>query len=95
MECEEKAKEFIQSMGKKKALDYVKRIITNKHLSGESFSFWQDVHSIIELYKSRKKGGGRKPEYNEPTDTITFRVPISHKESIKRIVKEYLNKLKK
>ena len=42
----------------------------------------------------RKPGGGRKPEYNEPTDTIAFRVPISHKESIKRIVKEYLLKLK-
>lgn len=43
----------------------------------------------------RKPGGGRKPEYNEPTTTIAFRVPISHKESIKRIVKEYLSKLKK
>lgn len=48
----------------------------------------------------KQRGGtrlnsGAKPKYNEPTTTIAFRVPISHKESIKRIVKEYLNKLKK
>ena len=43
----------------------------------------------------RKPGGGRKPEYNEPTETIAFRVPISHKDTIKIIVKEYLLKLKK
>lgn len=42
----------------------------------------------------RKPGGGRKPEYNEPTDTIAFRVPISHKERIKNIVKEELQNIK-
>ena len=35
----------------------------------------------------RKPVGGRKAEYNEPTDIIAFRVPISHKEAIKKIVK--------
>lgn len=43
----------------------------------------------------RKAGGGRKSEYNEPTTTIAFRVPISHKERINGIVKQELNKLKK
>lgn len=58
----------------------------------------EDINKYYETFKQnikRAKGGGRKPEYNEPTDTIAFRVPISHKDSIKRIVKEYLNKLKK
>ena len=47
------------------------------------------------MHGGKRINAGRKPEYNEPTDTIAFRVPISHKESIKRIVKEYLSKLKK
>lgn len=43
----------------------------------------------------KRINAGRKPEYNESTTTIAFRVPISHKERITTIVKEYLNKLKK
>lgn len=48
----------------------------------------------------KQRGGtrlnsGAKPKYNESTTAIAFRVPISHKERITKIVKEYLNKLKK
>lgn len=48
----------------------------------------------------QKQGGagrnqGRKPQYTEPTKTIAFRVPLSHIEPLKQIVKEYLNQLKK
>jgi len=42
-----------------------------------------------------RKGSGAKPQYIEPTKTIAFRVPISHIEPLKQIVKEYLNQLKK
>ena len=68
--------------------------MTNNHATLST----EDINKYYEIFKQnakRAKGGGRKPEYNEPTDTIAFRVPISHKEAIKRIVKEYLLKLKK
>jgi hypothetical protein len=37
---------------------------------------------------------GRPKMYGEDTFRLQFRVPISHKERITIIVKEYLNKLK-
>lgn len=43
----------------------------------------------------KTKQVGRPKMYNEDTTWLNFRVPISHKDSIKKIVKEYLNKLKK
>lgn len=42
-----------------------------------------------------RKKSGRPLIYQEPTTRLDLRVPISHKESIKTIVKEYLSKLKK
>lgn len=44
---------------------------------------------------NKLKKAGRPLMYQEPTTRLDLRVPISHKDSIKRIVKEYLNKLKK
>jgi len=49
--------------------------------------------------KKENRGGtrlnaGAKLKYNEPTKTISFRVPISHLEVIKLTVKSYLQKLK-
>ena len=43
---------------------------------------------------NENKKMGRPKLYNEATFKLQFRVPISHKESIKIIVKEYLLKLK-
>ena len=42
-----------------------------------------------------KRGGkrpfsGAKPKYNEPTTTVSFRVPVSKIEDIKKIVKSKL-----
>ena len=36
------------------------------------------------------KGSGAKPKYNEKTETVAFRCPISKIESLKVIVKEKL-----
>lgn len=44
---------------------------------------------------NKNKKVGRPKLYNEDTTYLNFRVPISHKERITTIVKEYLNKLKK
>lgn len=38
----------------------------------------------------KRPGSGRKPRYDEPTDTIAFRVPVSKIEAIKRLVADYL-----
>lgn len=52
--------------------------------------------SIVYLSKPQHGGkranAGSKPKYNEPTKTISFRVPESHTDKIKSIVKDYLNK---
>ena len=50
---------------------------------------------ILMMIENKSKYKGRPKMYGEETFKLQFRVPISHKESIKRIVKEYLNKLKK
>lgn len=47
-------------------------------------------------YCQKKKGGirenaGRKPEYNEPTTTVSFRVPVSKVDEINSIVNEKLS----
>lgn len=43
----------------------------------------------------KRKGSGRKPKYNEPTETISFRVPVSKtakvKEAVKKIIKPPLH----
>ena len=38
----------------------------------------------------KRKNSGAKPKYNEPTTTISFRVPESHADKIKSLVKDYL-----
>lgn len=48
---------------------------------------------------TKKRGGSRpnsgaKPKYNEPTKTISFRVPLSHIEPLKEYVNNYLRTLK-
>jgi hypothetical protein len=42
----------------------------------------------------KRIGAGKKPLYQEPTSNMTFRVPVSHKDMVKELVREYLNKLK-
>lgn len=37
-----------------------------------------------------RKNAGAKPKYNEETKTISFRVPISKIEEIKKIIKDKL-----
>ena len=38
-------------------------------------------------------GAGRKPKYGELTTNITFRIPISQKELIHKIVTDYLKSI--
>lgn len=49
----------------------------------------------INTWGGKRDGAGKKPLYEEVTTNITFRVPVSHKELIRVMVKDYLNKLKK
>ena len=37
-----------------------------------------------------RKNSGAKPKYNEPTKTITFRVPVSKVPEIKQLISDYL-----
>lgn len=40
-----------------------------------------------------RQNSGAKPKYNEPTIPVAFRVPESHANKVKSIVKDYLNKI--
>ena len=42
----------------------------------------------------KRIGAGKKPLYQEPTINMTFRIPESHKDIVRELVREYLNKLK-
>ena len=42
----------------------------------------------------RRAGAGKKSLYKEPTANMTFRVPVSHKDSIRKLVMDYLDRLK-
>lgn len=55
---------------------------------------------LIKLSRKSTKGGarpnsGRKLKYGEKTTIVTFRVPISQVDSIKKKVELYLKSLKK
>lgn len=39
----------------------------------------------------KRKGSGAKPRYNEPTETIAFRVPVSRIEHVKSLLKTLLD----
>jgi hypothetical protein len=41
----------------------------------------------------KRIGAGRTHKYGEPTINITFRVPISSKEAIRKLVNGYLDSL--
>jgi hypothetical protein len=41
----------------------------------------------------KRLGAGHPFKYGEKTSNITFRIPTSHKEIIKSMVKEYLDKV--
>lgn len=43
-----------------------------------------------QLHGGKRQNSGAKPKYNEPTTTIAFRVPISHTDKIKLLIKDYL-----
>lgn len=40
----------------------------------------------------KRPNAGRKQKYGEETVTISLRVPISEKQNVRGLVKEYLNK---
>jgi hypothetical protein len=42
----------------------------------------------------KRAGAGKKPQYKEKTENMTFRVPISHKSKVRKMVNEYLQTLK-
>ena len=42
----------------------------------------------------RNPGAGRKAKYEGPTETIAFRVPVSHKGKITVMVQNYLKEIK-
>ena len=44
----------------------------------------------IPTHGGTRKGAGRKPKYDEPTVTISFRVPLSLVDKIKAYVKRLL-----
>ena len=41
----------------------------------------------------KRTGSGAKPKYKEATVTVSFRVPSSHKDTVKKMVKDYLQGL--
>ena len=41
----------------------------------------------------RRVGAGAKHKYGEPTTTVAFRRPKSHKDSIKKIIRVYLDQV--
>jgi len=41
----------------------------------------------------RRAGAGAKHKYGEPTTTVAFRIPKSHKDSIKKIIRVYLDQV--
>ena len=52
--------------------------------------------SMPKLNKKETRGGtrqgsGAKPKYNEPTKTISFRVPVSRIEHVKSLLKTLLD----
>jgi len=40
-----------------------------------------------------RAGAGAKHKYGEPTTTVAFRIPKSHKDSIKKIIRVYLDQV--
>ena len=42
----------------------------------------------------KRAGAGKKSDYGEQTANITFRVPLSQKEIIREMVRQYLTKFK-
>lgn len=44
----------------------------------------------LNKHGGKRKGSGRKPKYNEPTKTISFRCPISKEIQIKQAIKTIL-----
>ncbi len=42
----------------------------------------------------KRDGAGKKSLYQEPTANMTFRVPISHRDEVRRLIRQYLETLK-
>jgi hypothetical protein len=47
----------------------------------------------IERRGGKRAGAGAKHKYGEPTTTVAFRIPKSHKDSIKKIIRVYLDQV--
>jgi predicted transcriptional regulator len=54
-----------------------------------------DCGNIWKSHGGKRKGAGAKHKYFEPTTTMSFRVPISKTEIIKKIVTIQLHKYRK
>jgi hypothetical protein len=50
--------------------------------------------SLPKSIRKRKPGGGRKPQYPEPTTTIAFRVPVSQVSKVKVMIADFLQTFK-
>jgi len=48
------------------------------------------THLPMPSNRKRKPGGGRKPQYPEPTTTIAFRVPVSQAPKVKVLIADFL-----
>jgi len=48
---------------------------------------------VISTRGGRRAGAGAKHKYGEPTTTVAFRIPKSHKDSIKKIIRVYLDQV--
>jgi hypothetical protein len=51
------------------------------------------MEAVISTRGGRRVGAGAKHKYGEPTTTVAFRIPKSHKDSIKKIIRVYLDQV--
>jgi hypothetical protein len=49
------------------------------------------MKQIASTRGGRREGAGAKHKYGEPTTTVAFRIPKSHKDSIKKMIRLYLD----
>lgn len=50
-----------------------------------------ECDELVKTWGGKRKNAGSKPKYNEPTNTVSFRVPISKIEEIKLLITHKLN----
>jgi hypothetical protein len=58
----------------------------------QNYSLGFECEELVKKCGGKRINSGAKLKYNEPTKTISFRVPISKIEEIKVLIKENLTK---